>query len=310
MRIRFKKNLYFLAANFIVSIKSFDQENTILIFSDPRGGSTWITEIIANLKKTAIIWEPLHPENINIFNKLGFNSRQHIPDSAFWPEAENAFKLLFGGKILGPNSFVLSSPVDFIFARQLIIKICRGNAMLPWITKIFNFQYQPIYLVRHPLAVVASQLRHGAWNSKSKPFTFESSPYNEYYSLQKDFLSSLHSPEEQLVAVWCLTNHVSLTNRRNNKDWITIFYEDLLTNPDKELKRIFDRWKINMPDSIIEKVNKQSITTKKEQFEQETFAQIGKWEKFFTQSQLIKITAIMQYFNVQHYSCNSFHPIR
>jgi len=302
--MRFKKGKNLLEGKLLSKINRFEPSETILLFSDPRGGSTWLSEVLLKATNSAVVWEPLHPRIKSEFRKLdlGASSRRYIPEDVSWPEAKKAFQLLFSGKLLYSNSFFLSKPWKFIIAKRLLVKICRGNGMIPYITKNFNFSLKPIYLVRHPFAVVASQLRHGSWDKIPDRFELPKSPFPEFYFQHKEFLKSLNSREEVLTAVWCLINSVPLNHARNNKDWITIHYENLLLNPEIEMKRIFNIWGMDYPDNIKKNIAILSKTAKPNQFEENKINQLEKWKDFFSEDQLFRMGLIMDYFKISVYS--------
>lgn len=287
-------------------VRNFDPQKDLIIFSDPRGGSTWIMEMVNRLPRTAVLWEPLHLRKVKHFNTIGFAWRQYIPEGEEWPEAERAFSSVFNGKIL--NSWTCQSPRRFLMANRLIIKLCRANAMIPWLTRTFKFECDPIYLVRHPFAVAASQLKHGAWDGKFSGFEIPAGKYADLYRQHADYLLTLRTDYEARVAIWCLTNMIPLGNKRNDKSWITVHYEDLLINSEKEVKRIFDRWSLPMPPGAAEQLQRPSATAKDLTFMGGVEAQLSKWTRVFTHKQIKKMAAVLNYFNVDCYSADDLLP--
>lgn len=281
---------------------SFEPLENIIIFSDPRGGSTWITELIKRISRTAVLWEPLHLEEVNLFKKLGFAWRQFIPESDKWEEAEKAFENMLRGKVLNHWTCYLSSPIDFMRAEKMVVKLCRANALIPWLTGVFAFRFDPVYLVRHPFAVAASQMKHGSWDKPFNGYIIPEGRYSEFYKNHTEFLLSLETKEETLVATWCLTNMVPLSHPENNRRWITVFYENLLMDPEKEIERIFSRWGMPMPEDIIKMVRFPSATAKEKTFSRSAQSQLYKWKSFFDREQIERMSGVLEYFNVAHYT--------
>ena len=124
--------------------RQFAPAENLVVFSDPRGGSTWMTEVISHLPHTVTLWEPLHLGKVPYVKKLGFGWRQFIPENEAWPEAERAFEKIFSGKLVNRWTSSKASPLAFLRANRMIVKICRANAMIPWITRIFQFKHAPI----------------------------------------------------------------------------------------------------------------------------------------------------------------------
>lgn len=96
-----------------------------------------------------------------LFRDLGFSWRQRIDEGTQWDEARAAFERTFRGRTL--NLWSCTSDLgDYLRAERLVVKLCRANGALPWLTEAFDFRYAPIYLVRHPFAVAASQVKWGS----------------------------------------------------------------------------------------------------------------------------------------------------
>jgi hypothetical protein len=303
LRKKINKTTKDLAWTLASSVKTFSPENNILLFCNSRGGSTWLLELIELIPNTVTLWEPLHPLASTTFNKeLGFSTHQYIPEEANWNEAKEAFSNLFKGKILNGHICSFSQPYQLLKADKMIIKFCHANAMLPWLTKNFNFKLTPIFLVRHPFAVVASQLQHRAWNHILPQFQLPDCPFKDYYSNHSEFLSKINTKEELLTAGWCLSNMVPLNSSHNNEKWVTVYYENMFQNPANEIKKIFDRWDIEIPPTIIEQVAKPSKATVDARFLQEKERQLSKWKDFFNKQQIKKMGDVLQHFNMLHYS--------
>ena len=86
-----------------------DPNQVILIVSDPRSGSTWLSEVLSTINQSYIIDEPLHINNVHELKALKFEWRQHIPVNRNWPAAKQFFKNLFSGKINNPSISKLGS---------------------------------------------------------------------------------------------------------------------------------------------------------------------------------------------------------
>jgi len=289
-------------------LKKFNPKEQILIFSDPRGGSTWLTEIIHTIPNTAIIWEPLNIHNVKTVKNLGFGWRQYIPENQTWLEAENVINKICSGKIVNEWTMLVTNVKDYYKANQLIVKICRGNMLLPWITNRIEFKFSPIYLIRHPFAVVASQMKQGGWNSPFRKFEVPKIPFNEIYQEHIKFLTSLSTKEEILIAYWCLTNKISLNHPNNNTKWITVYYEKLLLHPGHEIQRIFKTWNMPVPKDIEKTYQKKSSTTLGEMNTHDPKIQLAKWKRELNKTQINKMQRVLDYFEITSYSWDKLTP--
>lgn len=280
----------------------FDPDEALLIFSDPRGGSTWLAELIQEVPRTAMIWEPLHLDYTDAFRMLGFQWRQYIPDEAEWEEARRTFERLLRGRLLNGKLYDIDALDRLREANRPIVKFCRGTALLPWLTRQFAFRHKPVYLVRHPFAVAASQLRFGAWDKAFRGFAIPREGFNRaWVEPHADFLRSIQTKEEALVATWCLSNLVPLRHPANSQRWITIFYEDMLIEPERELERVFGEWGMPVPPLALDRVRAASATTKEATFQISVEAQLQKWKTQLSASQIERMERVLTYFEVEEY---------
>lgn len=289
--------------------KHFDPSKNLLLFSSPRGGSTWLSQILLTVPKTILIWEPINPRKNKRLRDLNFGWRQSIPENEKWKDAEDFFFNVLSGKELTLDTIRYTNFHRLIIGKQLLIKFVRANALLPWLSNTFHFKYLPIYLVRHPFAVVQSQLRHGAWNHIHPKYVLPDTPFNEPYIKHWDFIKSLSSLEEILVANWCFANKYTLENKRNDSDWITIFYENLIVRPEIEIDRIFTRWGVPKPNDIYKQSKEPSFTVKSNDLSSSEQKQIAKWKDFFNSSTISKMENVLNYFEISHYRSDSCYPL-
>lgn len=299
MRLNTLPGYYWFKRKLFNRIK-FRPEEHVLIFADPRGGSTWLTQIIAEILNKPVIWEPLHIRKVERLIEINFSYRQYIPEDGSWPEAFLFFEDLFKGKIRSNWIYNREPIINFATNSSAIIKLCRANLLIPYIIKNFSFRKQPIYLIRHPFAVVASQLKQGGWDKAGSQFQFGEFRYNEHFLKHRDFLKTLKTKEEVLVATWCLTNHYTLINPFNNKKWITITYEELLMEPKITIDRVLKRWGVECDLNKVDFKKKSDTSIQNKMFTNED--RLSQWKTFFSKEQLINMNNVLIYFKIDHYS--------
>ena len=139
-------------------------------------------------------------------------------------------------------------------------------------------------------------------------YVIPTGPYSEVYSVHRDFLTTLHSKEEATVATWCISNSVPLEYPADNRRWIPLYYEDLLSNPESEIRRIYDLWNLPIPENILDVVSKPSSTAQEATFRDGVEAQLSKWRGVFDDIQLSKMQTVLDYFEVDIYSVDSIFP--
>jgi len=303
-----KKFIKDLPYQSIGTFKNIDPTSALLFFADPRSGSTWLAETFNQIKNTLIIDEPFHLGNSKSIKNLKFGWRQFIPEDAEWPAFKKSFNTILKGNLLNSGLCYRNSIIDAFKAEQLILKIIRGKGLLPWLVSNFNFKYKPIVVVRHPFAMVSSMMEHGGWNYNFQEFSIPNTPFNEPYIHHHKFLKTLKSKEEQLVALWCMSNNNILKHTKNNTSWLSFNYEDLVQKPEKNFNTIFEQWKIDIPEHFYSNLRKPSSTT----IGEKTISpidQVNSWKSKLTYEQIHKFQEILIYFEVDYYSSESMPTI-
>lgn len=266
------------------------------IFSDPRGGSTWLTEILMRALKLPVIWEPLHLEYHLNLKSLNIGWRTFLQSGDGWPEFKRVMEQVLSGNILNHNLCHLNRPGDYKQASNALVKFCRANGIYPWLAHHIGFDNKPVHLLRHPFAVAVSQMKQGGWDFKFDGIKIPTTPYNSYYLKHEKFLLSLSTKLESLVAYWCMGNTVMM---QYESTLIRVYYEDLYLNPQQEVHRILDVWGIayNLAEDELTQLSKTTVD-----FSQSK--QLSKWTSYLDQSQIRSMMRVLDYFEMDCYSAN------
>jgi hypothetical protein len=288
----------------------FSTTDPIIISGQPRGGTTWLAEVMASDKNTGIIWEPLHPVLMEKF-EICRNFASELGHFPYIPEEiENEELVKFFEKVL-TSKFIpyeyISWPKNInenlIDKNQWIIKFCRANRMLPWIVKHIDIR-PPIYLLRHPCAVVSSQLRHEAFDYMGNEYKSENGNYNDLFIQFEDVLKDIKTRNGKLAAWWAMDNVLPLTHPENNKKWITITYEELISQPEQSFKHLYDRLDLPIPNHLITNLNRPSSTTKPGAMVLNGGNQLEGWKNKLTKSEIKEILDIVHAFGIDLYTDN------
>lgn len=297
---RFKHGLraryWWYGGKLVRHTRSFDPGGNLILCSAPRGGSTWLAELLSQVPRTATLFEPLYLWRKPPFSHLNFCGYQPIPEHADWPEARATFDAIFRGRFVNDWTGHQSSVPAFLVAKRMLVKMVRAHAMLPWLIRNFRFRNRPVLLVRHPLAVVASQLRFGFMRGGFRGFRIPDCPFNEHFLKHREFLSRLRTAEEGLAAQWCLANQVPLSSPDNDRAWTTVYYEHLLLDPERDLRRIFENWELPLPRHILKRVRVPSAKTTDSRFLNKPERQLDKWRRDFTDEQIERLFIVLEHF--------------
>lgn len=245
------KLIFFLA----VLAKRFRKlEAPLIIYGSPRGGTTWIADLIRADKEIATVYEPFGlyvPE----MKKRGAYRCLDIADSVHEKAYLRHFKALIYRSKIEPSCTIPDEKIKLIFAKRSMVKCIKAHYNVAWFARHFS-EMKFIVLFRNPYAVIASQLSYG------NPSQFYLSPHEENdHSLvwtkklepYRALVEGCVHPEEKLCLAWCLSTKEMLEQIKTlaSGSGKVLFYEDMIKQPMKHweaLKKEYDLTHITAPD--------------------------------------------------------------
>ena len=248
------------AARFVK--KSFNvhkpgKKGDVFVFAMPRGGSTWLMELISTQPQFKYINEP-------------FNLRSHYQSTYFgftdWKKLyqdENLDKVLKYIKGISSGKLTFHNPLPFRdfyrpYTTRSVFKIIHSCE-----DKVDNILENPknhaIVLLRHPIAVAISR------KALPRLESFIDSDFaNKFTSAQIDYAKAIvenGNHLEKAMVSWCFQNALLLKSRAENKSIVT--YEQLVKEPDVVLDYLNGRLKFERMDKIVDQLNVPSRSSKK-----------------------------------------------
>lgn len=238
-----------------------------VIAGSGRSGTTWVLDAVAHANHLRTVFEPLHPKAV--CQARPFADR-YIPPDRDYPELRAFLERVNAGAFhsiwsdyrirpdrLMPGPAILesfdSAKVYFRRWRKLlrnyryyrrfvreagqVVKFIRANLMLGWIQR--NFDARIVLLVRHPGAVIESQLRGGRdWSPTSilSRYMNDELLMREHASRYGVLLGQQLTVVEALTLLWCMQNQIPLDDAASN-GYIVVFYEQLRRSPESEWRR-------------------------------------------------------------------------
>jgi hypothetical protein len=231
-------------------------EPDVFIFSLPRTGSTLLAEVLNTdpRSKTASESFALNKDNTRVLRKYfskDFIAERYVDISeANFQKMLHYFILLSEGKTW--NSYYWSdffTPSHHLTTTRTIFKTHRVTYYFDDLLRNFKDDFG-LYLIRHPVSHSLSRLRLGL------------STYIDLYAEAnkiKDMLppgakakithcNSRGSDMEKLIVSWCLENYLFIRKYQEGDlppNVFSVFYEELVLNPEHALKDICQKLKIH-----------------------------------------------------------------
>jgi hypothetical protein len=220
-----------MLAGLYVDLGKGDHRSSVFLAGSGRSGTTWLSEIINHKGTYRYVFEPFNPREVGAFGH--FRSKQYLrPDDRRKEFLEPARRVLTG-ELRDPWTDRFHG--RFV-ARRRLIKDIRANLLLGWMRA--NFPGMPIILLlRHPCAVVASRLALGWKDNLSE--TMEQEDLVEDFLLPMETeIRAARDDFERHLFLWCIDNYVPLKQFEPGQIHLC-FYENLLVNPEEELRSLF-----------------------------------------------------------------------
>lgn len=226
--------------------------DALAVCGSPRSGTTWVAATLAAMPGSAILFEPLHLGEVPSAARAGFRWRSYQEPGTPWPHGEAFLRDVLRGRTL--NRWTAQEIARPTRVGTWIVKFVRANRLLPWMTTRIDMR-DPLVVLRHPCAVVASQAERGWPASPGEPD--REHPFGEDVTA---YVASLGTPEERLAATWALDTLVPLRAPTPWR-WTVLPFERLATDGEAALRPVFDAWGLSMPQAVGERIGRWSSTT-------------------------------------------------
>lgn len=242
----------YLPKKTLLKRKKFDESNAVLIFSEARGGSTWLMECLKKIPGTCTNWEPMHPSKGVVPNDWG---RRPFFNEKCPPAVDELLKDVISYRLHNPWCTQFSSVKEISKSEIVITKFVRANLLVPKYLNLVNFARPPILLLRHPIDVCRSQLQ--AFNEYQDKFELPDTLNKHIYEPHLEFLNSIDDALELKIALWCIHNCSVLNNIEKYKDRLIVTeYGMLAEKPFPCYRQIIQQLGFAKDaDAIIEKMN-------------------------------------------------------
>ena len=293
------------------------QQPNVFIFSSPRSGTTWLTELIATQGRFKIVNEPFNLRKEVIRDTLGLRN---------W---EDLFQAENRGRIRGyVQLFIDGRDSDFRFKREapfssfwhpvtdrIIFKILfAGEDCIRWFQSEFHGHI--VLLLRHPIPVALSRTELPRLKS------YLVAPFSEHFSeSQLAYADEVIRGGDRLqIAVldWCLKNSVPL--REAHPSWIVLTYEQMVVQPQVVINYLADRMQLNGRQRMLERVHTASRSTGKSKAESKEVLEddmeirtrrrwlVERWKERVAREEVEQVAVTLSIFGINCYEAQSTMP--
>ena len=267
-------------------------EDTVVISGSPRSGTTWLLELLRKMPDYKALNEPLMYEEAR--DEHGFSWRTHISPDEEAPKQEDYIREILSGRMgISPAWYFEADSrpeqlIEHAARKKLVVKFCRLNRMLHWFTNRFEVR-GVIFIVRHPCAVVASMIKHGAWDEERLQGFGDQSRQQALHGAEKlpfsdeddlgAMLDGLTTREEILAAMWALDHYLPLVaHAKNHFPWILVPYERLVTRGRAEVERVVDALGLDATPEMFAQLDEPSSSVK-DKLHLSAKRQLSKWQR-------------------------------
>lgn len=283
----------------------YDINNTILVAGSPRGGSTWLAELIGTLPGYPMLWEPLHIRRNPEAAECGFDWETYLhPDDEDERKLDYLLGVLKGAhlstRLARPSGFRIRDAVRF---RGYVVKFVRGNMILPWLLR--RIPLRTVLIIRHPCAVVLSQMRHSSWANFDRNNITVPAGIERHFPHVPDVASRVVSKAQALAFQWSLQTLVPLSAAIDTL-YLTSYERMVEEGPD-ESRRIFSYLNEPMPRQVNNRLRKPSKTTQTGSHVADGKNPLTFWRSKLSSREIEEILDIVHRMGIEFYT-EELHP--
>lgn len=288
--------------------KPLPKNQARIIFSETRGGSTWLMELL-QWNGVVTQWEPLNPLFGVIGRNMNFGDRPHLKKDEQFPELVEEFNEVLEASRFSRWTIKYNKLSALLQPKYVLVKFVRANMLIEWIMEHIELSAPPVLLVRHPVAVASSQLQTFVRKQEPVlPYVVPQCRNNQRYIEHFDYLNGLTTALERNVALWCINNLPVLNNSQILNRLHVVYYEHLLNDPKVAIRKIAEAWKLTLPVTEIDS-RKKSKTSHQLGKEIAVEEQLARWKSKLSDAELTALQNVLDYFGCTIYSVHSPWPM-
>jgi len=256
------------------------------------------------------MFEPFHPILVGPAN--GFARFQYIRpenrDKRFYDMAQAVFTGHFQHKRVDQYNR------NYLF-KGLLIKDIFANLFIKWVDIQFP-AIRKVLILRHPCAVAVSKekLKHWPWVTDPKDFLSQKNLHEDFLHPFENIIENTRSYFERQILIWAIIHYVPLKQLSKGQIHL-IFYEELCTDPETEIRHLFSYLGDNQKEDFLDpRVLEQFRTPSQLSLKQSAINNnqnlINGWQNDVTNIQIFKAVQILNAFGLDQIYDHNLMPNR
>ena len=229
-------------------------EPDVLLFSTPRGGSTWLFELIGTQSGFKSCDEPLNLRNANVSPALGISDWPDLYDESRVLSICDYFQSLHQGKLSHMNRNLWDAN-HRVLTHRVVYKVLHGaEYMAPTLAQSIGARV--VVLLRHPIPVGLSRTVLPRLDA-----ILQSSAREQYTAegvREMARIAAKGSPLERSVLAWCLQTAPLLNARQ--PEWAVVTYEQLVVDTSPVIQHLAEVLALPDPDEMFARINRPSAS--------------------------------------------------
>ena len=297
--------------------------STVYMVGVPRSGTTWLMSILEEAGKFRVVFEPFNPR---FYPTLRRYLRRHLkpiyrPYLYLYEDdkgtREYALRVLLG-HVAGLWYFspkrMFYKNVRWLLSNRVLVKDIVTTRLLPWLAYWFKgtetWKVQYLLLVRHPCAVIESQMRVGIGNPlrvlplkvAKKALLRDAYRIRELAPIRDEVIrlvNSITKPVEFLAALWSIDYYVPLYYARRLPIRVAI-YEELALHPATALRNLLESLGLGWNSQVLAREVSRRSSTSAEAVAR-AVANVYKWRERITKQDVASVINTVHGFGLTFY---------
>lgn len=277
----------------------------VVVFASPRGGGTWITEMIGCIGKSWIVHEPFNVRSQFVRRELGVERFSELYDPANLDSIEGYFQKILEGRFTELRVWPWERGYSFN-TNRIIVKLNQAllNRM-DWF--VDRFSIYAVHLTRHPIAVARSRVEFPLLNQFKNCQLRDEFDREELALADKIILSD--DRLEQGVLAWCL-HHGPALRAESSRNSLLTSYEQCVLQPEETFADLLSFLGRNDELELVLRASKvpSSVIRKSDAYTQSILGAgycpeeiVGKWRNHVSPSQEKDLLSILKVFKIDRY---------